>query len=84
MRAYTQASVGDVIECIRDDTPRQLGVYNRRSAGREAQALFDGIASALAHSIVSSARPGCETELAANVARLLVSKVEAMSCVGSA
>lgn len=84
MRASVQDSVSDAIDTAREDVPHLLSTYRGRSAGREAQALFDGIASALASSIVAASRPGCETELATNVARLLVSKVEAMSCCGSA
>ena len=77
-------SVSAVIEDAREDVPYQLATYRRRSPGREAQALFDGIASALASSIVNSSRPGLETQMAHEVARLLVSKVEQMSCCGSA
>lgn len=84
MRASVHANVAEAIDEVWDDAPEQFATYRGRSAGREAQALFDGIASALASSIYASARPGCEAELAANVARLLVSKVEAMSCRGSA
>lgn len=84
MRSAVEDSVSAVIEDAREDAPYQLATYRKRSAGREAHALFDGIASALATSIVNSSRPGQEAEMAHVVARLLVSKVEALSCCGSA
>ena len=85
MRLAAHSGVQDAIDGARDAyiPPRTRRVSVQR-AGHEAQALFDGIISAVAESVVRTSRPGREVEMADLVAKLLVSKVQSMSCVGRA
>lgn len=82
--------VEDAIACA-EQTPVPVPVAAARSrkardlhAGSRAHALFDGVTTALATQIVGMSRPGCEEEMAINVARLLMHKVLASSCAGRA
>ena len=56
----------------------------RKGRGMALEALYSGILDAVAVSILETADPGQETDLARLVAGLLVSKVHAMGCQGRA
>ena len=85
MRRAAHSGVQDAIDGARDAYihPQRRRVSGQR-AGHEAQALFDGIIAAVAESVIRTSRPGREVEMADLVAKLLVSKVQSMSCVGQA
>ncbi len=84
MRSAVEGDVSGAIEAACEDAPYHLAPYRRRSHGREAAAIFEGIAAAVALNILATARPGQAGEMAIEVARLLVRKVEIMSCHGNA
>lgn len=89
LQSVRQAALCGVSEAIAsaEETPVPVPVLRRereRHAGSRAHAIFDGITTALADQILTTARPGCETEMALQVSRLLMSKVASASCAGSA
>ena len=85
MRLAAHSGVQEAIYDARDAyIPPQRRRVSGQRAGYEAQALFDGIITAVAESVIRTSKPGCEVEMADFVAKLLVSKVQSMGCAGQA
>ncbi len=78
MRSTAERGVSAAIEDARRLAPLPSKMpASGQERGRAASALFDGILSALAYSIVDIATPGLERELAALCCEVLMAKVEA-------
>lgn len=86
LRSSAEAGVQDGIDAARMSfvSARPRSTSRRGARGMELEALYSGILNAVAVSILETAHPGREIDLARLVADQLVAKVEALGCVGNA
>ena len=84
MRVAAQDGIAEAICEAQDDYLSFRALGRSPSHGEEAHALFDGIASAIAQSVVVNALPGRADVLARMVGDLVVAKVYALTCHGRA
>ena len=81
LRQAAQSGVQEAIEDARSYIPPPTRDI-RRSHVQSTEALFDGVVSAVANSILRTAMPGSEEDMARLVSAMLIRKVQVMGCVG--